>query len=206
MSLIQAIVVLNAITKYGTTSDVAFYGVAFRLFTLMLTPIFGLMRALQPVVGINYGAKQYLRVIESFKVFAVVATGLMLPFWILMMVAPSVPLNLMLPEKIFASSDLLNFRVFMALLPILPIIFMAMTFFPAINNGKVASIIGIARQIVFYVPVMILLPKFLGVQWVYFGAFLIDLIIILWTVMLVKKEFGALRNLSPINGNGLLEE
>lgn len=199
MSLVQALVVLNAITRYGTTADIAFYGVAFRIFTLMLTPLFGLMRALQPAVGINYGAKQYLRVIESFKVFAVVAMGLMLPIWGLIMIAPEIPLNLMLPDKVFLSTDLLNFRVFMALLPILPVIFMAMTFFPAINKGQVASIIGMARQLVFYVPVMIILPRFLGIQWVYYGAFLIDLIIVLWTFLLVKKEFGILRRTSVLS-------
>ena len=206
MSLIQALVVLNAISKYGTTSDVAFYGVAFRIFTLMVTPIFGLMRALQPAVGINYGARQYSRVIESFKVFALVAMGIMLPFWILLMISPSIPLNLMLPDKIFLSSDLLNFRVFMGLLPILPIIFMAMTFFPAINKGKVASTIGIGRQIVFYLPVMIILPRLLGVQWVYFGAFFIDFITIIWTLFLVKKEFIILKSLNIENENNLVEE
>ena len=56
MSLIQGIVVLNALSRFGTTADLAFYGIAYRLFTFMLTPIFGLMRALQPAVGINFGA------------------------------------------------------------------------------------------------------------------------------------------------------
>lgn len=59
MSLIQGLVVFNALARYGTTADVAFYGVVYRVFQFLLTPIFGLMRALQPVIGINYGAKQY---------------------------------------------------------------------------------------------------------------------------------------------------
>jgi len=194
MSLLQAIVVLNAITNYGTTSDVAFYGVAFRIFMFMLTPIFGLMRALQPVVGINFGAKKYDRVISGFKVFTVAATLLMLPFWIIMMLAPELTLGLMLPDKIFVANDLMNFRIFMALLPILPIIFMGMTFFPAINKGKVASKIGIARQLIFYVPVMLIMPRYFGVNWVYIGAFLIDIIMILWSFTLVNKEFKGLKN------------
>lgn len=193
MSLLQAIVVLNAITRYGTTADVAFYGVAFRIFMFMLTPIFGLMRALQPVVGINYGAKNYERVIKGFKVFTVAATLLLLPFWVIMMIVPNLPLNLMLPDKVFLSGDLMNFRIFMALLPILPVIFMGMTFFPAINKGKVASIIGIARQLVFYVPVMLIMPRLFGISWVYIGAFLIDLVVVLWTWLLVNKEFRALK-------------
>ncbi|WDV46350.1 MATE family efflux transporter [Clostridiaceae bacterium M8S5] len=193
MSLVQAIVVLNAISKFGTTSDIAFYGVVFRIFTFMLTPIFGLMRALQPVAGINYGGEKYDRVIRSFKVFAVAGTVLMLPFWLIMMVSPNLALNLMLPDKNFIATDIMNFRIFMALLPVLPVIFMGMTYFPAINKGKVASIMGIARQLVFYVPVMLIMPRFFGMQWVYIGAFLIDFIMVLWTVFLAKREFNGLR-------------
>ncbi|MCH4889077.1 MATE family efflux transporter [Acidaminobacter sp. JC074] len=201
MSLLQAVVVLNAISNYGSNSDLAFYGVAFRIFTFMLTPIFGLMRALQPVVGINYGAKNYERVIKGFKVFAVAATLVMLPFWLLMMIGPQLPLNLMMPDKVLAAQDLFNFRIFMALLPILPVIFMGMTFFPAIDKGKIASMIGIARQLVFYVPLMLILPRFFGVDFVYIGAFAIDFIIVLWSVYLVRKEFKALRELEEVDLN-----
>ena len=194
MTLLQAIVVLNALSAYGGPSDIAFYGVAYRIFMFMLTPIFGLMRALQPVVGINYGAKQYDRVIRGFKVFAIDASLLMLPFWLIMMAWPMTILNLMLPERIFTQADLMNFRYLMALLPILPVIFMGMTFFPAIDKGKVASIMGITRQLVFYVPVMLIMPKLFGIHWVYLGSFCIDFVIILWTVSLVRKEFNGLRN------------
>lgn len=193
MSLVQAIVVFNALSMYGTTYDLALYGATYRIFTFLLTPIFGLMRALQPVIGINYGAKKNQRVIKSFKIFAVGSTILMLPFWLIAMLMPETALGLMFVDTIFNASSLLYFRVYMALLPILPIIFMAMTFYPAINKGKPAGIIGIARQLIFYVPVMILLPRYFGVQWVYYGTFLIDFIIAVWVFVLIKKEFSILK-------------
>jgi len=54
-------------------------------------------------------------------------------------------------------------------------------------------IIGMARQFVFYIPVMLLLPGFIGVGGVYYGSLAIDAIIVLWTMMMVKKEFNGLR-------------
>lgn len=54
-------------------------------------------------------------------------------------------------------------------------------------------IIGMARQFVFYISVMLLLPKFIGVSGVYYGSFAIDAVIVLWTMLLVKKEFNGLR-------------
>lgn len=195
MSLVQAIVVFNALSKYGTISDVAFYGVVYRVFMFLLTPVFGLMRALQPVIGINYGAKQYARVISSYKIFAVAAILLLLPVWIVSMVAPGSVLGLMLKDQLFTGAQFTYFRVYMAILPVLSFIFMAMTLFPSIGKGKPAATIGIARQMIFYVPVMLILPKIVGISGIYFGSLAIDLVIVLWTIYLVKREFNLLRKL-----------
>lgn len=53
--------------------------------------------------------------------------------------------------------------------------------------------IGMSRQLVFYVPVMLIVPRLYGVSWVYIGSFIIDSIITLWTLILVKKEFKLLQ-------------
>ena len=193
MSTIQGIVIFNVLSRSGTSSDIAFYGASFRIMTLLFTPIFGLMRALQPVTGINFGAGQNDRVIKGVKVFTFISTILMLPFWLFLMFFPGTVLGTMLPNQIFSGESLFNFRIFMSLLPVVPIIFMGMTFFPAINNPKPAAIIGIVRQLVFYVPVMLILPGLFGIQWVYWGSAGIDFIITLWVIVLFKKEFRVLR-------------
>ena len=194
MSLVQAIVVFNALSRYGTTYDLALYGAIFRIFTLLLMPMIGLMRALQPVIGINYGAGNNDRVISSFKIFAVGGTLIMLPFWLIAMLVPEYVLSLMFPDRIFDAASLLYFRTHMALLPILPVIFMMMSFYPAINKGKPAAMVGVARQLIFYVPVMLVMPRLFGIQWVYFGTFLIDVAVAVWVFVLIKKEFGILRS------------
>jgi len=193
MSLVQAVVVFNALARYGTTSDVAFYGVVYRIFQFLLTPIFGLMRALQPAIGINYGAKQYDRVIRSYKIFGVAAMLLTLPFWFVSMAAPGSVFGLMLTEQALTGAQLTFFRVYMAILPVMSFIFMAMTLFPAVDKGKPSMIIGMARQFVFYVPVMLIVPRLIGVSGIYFGSLAIDTVILLWTLIMVKKEFNSLR-------------
>lgn len=162
MSLVQAVVVFNALSHHGATSDIAFYGVVYRIFQFLLTPIFGLMRALQPAIGINYGAKQYDRVIRSYKIFGVAAMLLTVPFWLLSLIAPETILGLMLTETVFTAARLTQFRVYMAILPVMSFIFMAMTLFPAVDKGMPAMIIGMAQQFVFYVPVMLIVPRLVG--------------------------------------------
>lgn len=193
MSLVQGVVVFNALARYGTVLDIAFYGVVYRIFIFALTPILGLMRALQPVTGINYGAGQYERVISAYKIFTVASLVLTLPFWLISMAAPAWVLSLMLPDQAFNGTELMYFRIYMVLLPLLSAIFMAMTFFPSIDKGKPAAMIGIARQLIFYIPVMLILPQIMGVAGIYIGSLAIDAVIVLWTAIMVKKEFAALR-------------
>jgi Na+-driven multidrug efflux pump len=73
-----------------------------------------------------------------------------------------------------------------------------MTLFPSIDKGKPAALIGIARQLVFYVPVMLLIPKWLGVPGIYYGSFAIDAVIVAWTMLMVRKEFRLLRKKESI--------
>lgn len=192
MYVIQMFVIMHSLKTYGVDGDLSFYGALFRLFNLFLTPIYGLMRALQPAIGINYGAKHYKRVVWSFKIFALVATLIMLPFWLVAMFQPDLILHWTLPGRIFTASDLLNFRLMLGLCPLLPIIFMAMTYWPAVGNAKPAGILGIARQLFLYVPAMIILPKFMGISGIYWGSFLIDLFIIVLVSVIISKELKAL--------------
>jgi Na+-driven multidrug efflux pump len=70
---------------------------------------------------------------------------------------------------------------------------MAMTFFPAIGKAKPAMILGIARQFILYVPVMLILPKLTGVSGIYYGSFLIDAAVMVITTVLILKEFKAIK-------------
>jgi len=118
---------------------------------------------------------------------------LTLPFWFISMVAPGSILGLMLTGQTLVATQLTYFRIYMAILPLMSFIFMAMTLFPAIDKGLPAMIIGIARQLVFYVPVMLIVPKLIGVGGVYYGSITIDSVILLWTLFMVKKEFNSFR-------------
>ncbi|MNN91269.1 hypothetical protein D3C81_2093550 [compost metagenome] len=63
------------------------------------------------------------------------------------MVAPGPVLGLMLKDQVFTGEQFMQFRIYMAILPVLSFIFMSMTLFPSIDKGKPAALIGIARHL-----------------------------------------------------------
>ncbi len=194
MTVIQGLIILKALNTFGTTSDVSFYGMVFRILNLLMTPIYGLMRALQPAVGINYGAGNVDRVIGFYKVFSAVAFLLVLPMWLCTIIFPEFVLHLMLPSGEFAATDLNYFKVIILILPMLCVVLTAMTFFPSIKKPKPAMFLGIGRQVFLYIPLMIILPRIFGIGSIYYGAFAIDLFVTFVVIIMMMKEFKILRN------------
>ena len=193
MGVIQGIIILRALNTYGTTLDITFYGAVFRIFNFSLTPIYGLMRALQPVAGINYGAEQYERSIKSFKIFSFAALIIMLPFWLVSMISPALVLGSMLPQVTFDAGYIFSFRIFMSIAPLLSVTMTAMTFWPSIKKAAPAMIIGLGRQLFLYIPLMILLPRIFGTQSIYVGSLAIDVFLSVVVVFMLAKNFKELR-------------
>lgn len=198
MSVIQGLVIMRALGFYGTQKDVAFYGAVFRIFNFSLTPIFGLMRALQPTAGINYGAKNYKRVRSSYLVYSTVALLLMLPIWFVAFFFPKESIEILLKGTTVSSNDILNMRLFISIGPMLAFVMTAMTFFPSIEKPKPAAIVGLGRQLFLYIPLMLILPKIYGIKSIYIGSFLIDAFLTIVVALFVMREFKNLKRLENL--------
>ncbi|WP_438044476.1 MATE family efflux transporter [Sorangium sp. So ce128] len=192
MGVVQNLVVYGAVSTHGTEQDVAFFAACNRISMFMMTPLFGLMRALQPVEGLSYGAGRYGRVKQAFSQFSIAGLVLLLPFWFSMMLAPEAVLGSMLPGFDFAAQQLLDFRISVLALPVMPWVFMALAFFPSVERAKLASALALLRQLVFYLPLMWLLPKIAGVSGVFWANAAIDIAIFVLVIPLVGREFRRL--------------
>jgi Na+-driven multidrug efflux pump len=65
----------------------------------------------------------------------------------------------------------------MTALPVLPLAFIAITYFPSVGNGRAASIIALARQVVLFIPAAIVCASIWKVNGVYYALFGTDFII-----------------------------
>ena len=189
MGIVQAIVVFNMLSRIGTEEDIAFYGAAWRVLLFMLTPLFGLMRAFQPVAGINYGAEQWDRIRQLYWTFVSAGVVLILPVWLGMNLFPETTLGLMLPDMPLGAIELHRFRVLMLVLPVLPIVFTALALLPAIERPLTATLVSVSRQLLLYVPVMLTLPRVVGVSGVYYGTASIDFLCAMWLLAIVLTTF-----------------
>ncbi|MCT3816226.1 MATE family efflux transporter [Elizabethkingia anophelis] len=193
MIVVQNIVIFNVFAKYGTDEDITFFTAVNRFYILLNTPLWGLMRALQPVAGMNYGAGKYKRTISSYRLFSLTGLCILIPFWIFIMFFPADVLSVMLPSVKLTAVQLTDFRIYMSVLLALPFTFMALVWFPSIENAKPATQISLLRQVVFYIPVLLIVPRFFGVRSIYVACAGIDWLVFFIILFAVYKSSKRLK-------------
>jgi len=189
LSVLQSMVIFNALAHYGTENDISFFTVVNRFFLFLLTPLFGLMRGLQPVVGMNYGAGKYARARRTFILYTITGILIVSPFFVVSMLFPNAVLTLLLPNVTITGEQLFFFRIYVSALPILPVTVLALSYFPAVNNSKKASSLALLRQLLFYIPIMTVLPMYFGIGSIYWGSAAIELTMVAITLVLIYLDF-----------------
>lgn len=195
MFFLQQAVIFNSLAYYGTGKDIAFMGAIYRILMLVIMPIFGFVQSMQPIVGINYGAKDYKRVRSSLRIFGLSGTTVLLLLTIPLLIFPEAVLHVLLPDTIFTSNDILHFRWSIVTLPLLPVFFMVNTFFQSIGNGKVSAILTVGRQLALGVPFILILPLLYGVSGIYYSAAWVDIFAVLAAVLYARNAFAKMRKL-----------
>ena len=189
MFFVQQTVVFKSLSHYGDDWDIAFMGACYRVLLLTIFPSFGFAQAMQPVAGINFGAKSYPRVVDTYRIFAISSSTLMIVGWVFIMLFPYTILGWMLPDATFSAQDIFNYRLFMLPLPLFPVFFMATTLYQAIGKAKEAGLILIIREIILYIPVLLVLPLYFGVSGVFYAGIPVNIIIFGSVLFIVTREF-----------------
>lgn len=204
MALVIAIALRNNIlriygaqSKYGESIPITTLGITMKTFSIIMSIVIGLSAGAQPIFGYNYGNKQYDRVKKTYKLVAVISTLICSVAFIL---AQFFPMSII---SIFGSeSDLYNefaikcMKIYLMLIPLAGIQIMSGIFFQALGYPIQASLSSLSKQIIFQLPVTILLPIYFGIEGVLWTGpvsdilafiFTIGMVIIYWKKMFPKK-------------------
>lgn len=195
LTIIQQTLLYRMAFKYGGDTQAILMGASLRIQAFSFIPLWGMSQGLQPVVGTNYGAHKFERVKKSTTMFILGSTVLALLFWVPIEIIPKQVLGLFIKNKGMVASGVSNFRIFYGLFPIYGAMVMMITFFQSIGNGKVAGIMVFLRQVILFVPVLILMPKIFGLSAVWFTQPIIDGVVVLMGILILLKEY---KNMSKI--------
>lgn len=202
ITLVQ-IVINNSLSHYGAQSvygsdiPLSAFGVVMKVNSLFLSVFIGLHQGSQPIIGFNYGAKQYDRVKAVYKL-AVKCTFLAsVPGLILFECFPQYVLAL------FGSGDALYMEfgvramgIFLSMIMLNGIQLLSSNFFAAIGKPLKGVILALSRQCFFIIPLALILPIFLGLDGILLSGPIADVLAFLISMYFIRKEFLSMGQLS----------
>lgn len=201
MNFVQQTVLYNVASQHGGDTWQIILGAALRVQSFAFIPLWGMSQGFQPAAGTNYGAKEYDRVKKVTLGFGLGATVLALLFYLPVELAPKTVLSWFITDPELVAQGVGDFRVLFSTYITLGLMITAITLFQSLGKASKASVLVLLRQIVLFIPMVILLPKMsgLGIHGVFAAPALTDGIVFVVSILLVISEF---RNLTKLKAEG----
>ena len=165
-------------------------GAFFRYLMLSFIPLWGLSQGFQPFVGTNFGAGLFDRVKKGTGMFYGFGFLLAVIAWGIFLLSPEKVLGLFIDNPVLVAQGKTNAVIAMIIFPALAIMILNMTLFQAIGKPKPAGILAISRQLVLFVPAVLILPHFFGARGVWLAMPLVDGIVVVLSVIIMIKIFA----------------
>jgi putative MATE family efflux protein len=147
------------ILKYGGNSALTAMTIFFSALIALIMPLMGIGQGAQPIIGYNYGAKQFERVRKCFKYAFIACTCVLFTGFLVMQFAPGLCFSLFSKDTgSLRELGMLTIRICTCALPIIAIQIMGGQFFQAIGKPVQSAILSLSRQILFFIPSLLLLP------------------------------------------------
>lgn len=175
---------------YGSDIPIAVAGIVAKINVIFIAVVIGIVQGAQPIFSYNYGAKNYGRVRQTMRLLLKVTITISSLIFVVFQVFPVQMISL------FGSGSDLYFqfgvkymRVFLFFMFINGVQIGASTFFPSIGKAVKGVIISLMKQIAVLLPLLIILPKFMGVDGIMFATPVTDFISFIVAVVFLVYEF-----------------
>ena len=181
----------GALSKYGADIPIAIIGIQSKIFTVVINLVVGIALGCQPITSFNMGAKKYDRVKELYGKIMACSLIIGVIFTLIFELAPSFVIGLFgTPSNIPNPAEYWEFgvktlRIFLSLISISCIIKMNSIFFQAVGKPIHALVASMIRDVLCFVPLILILPAFFpDVEIILYAAPISDVIAMVVTAVL----------------------
>lgn len=182
----------HILSGLGGSLPIATFGVIFRVISFVFMPMIGIAQGVQPILGFNFGAKQFDRVKKSLRLANWSATVISIIGFLIFFTFPTQILSVFSndPELIAMGKDAM--RMLVIGLPLVGYQNIGTSLFQSIGKAKPAVFLALSRQVLFLIPMVIVLSRIYGLMgvWVSFPAS--DVIAYVVTLVMVAYEMRRL--------------
>ncbi|MDX9725947.1 MAG: MATE family efflux transporter [Bacteroidales bacterium] len=183
------IIINQALIRNGGDLAVGAYGIINRLAALFVMIVLGLNMGMQPIAGYNFGAGQYDRVNRVLMLTIFLATAVTTIGFVIGVFFPRAVASLFTTDRELIDISVRGLRIVLVLFPVVGFQMVASTFFQSIGMAGKAIFMSLTRQVLFLLPMLLVLPTVFGVKGVWYSMPAADFLSGIVAVILLVAQY-----------------
>ena len=204
MNVTSCVIVIfmnNQFVRYGGDMAVGAYSIANSVVMMFFMFVMGVCQGMQPIVGYNYGAEKYDRMLRCLYLAIAYATGILLIGWVLSMLFPSHIARIFTTDETLIELAARGIKLDMLVFFVVGSQATITHFFQSIGKVKVSIFLSLSRQLFLLLPMAYFFPLLWDLDGVWysmpasdFGSFAMTIPMLMWYMKRLKKSEGVRRS------------
>jgi len=187
------VLVNRSLVGYGGDVALAAFGVLHRVLMFLFMPIISIGQGLLPILGFSYGAKRYDRALDVVRISAIAASALAVLSFIIAFSLPAPIVRIFTNDTALVSAGVHGARLLFAAAYLVGFQMVGSVVFQAIGKAVPAFVTAISRNVLFFLPAILILPRFLGLDGVWASFPVADSLSFVLTLLLLLPQIRRFR-------------
>ena len=166
----------TSLAKYGGDFAVGAYGIGNKVAFIFLMVVMGINQGMQPIAGYNYGAGHTVRLMKVVKLAMAAATTVTTIAFLIGEFCPYPLARMFTDDPELTRLSIHAIRMMVLAFPVVGFQMVTTNFFQSIGKVKISIFLGLSRQMIFLIPLIVILPLFFGIDGVWASLPLSDAI------------------------------
>lgn len=200
------IVLNNQLKRYGGDMAIATFGMTNRFMFFFAMIVMGIQQGMQPIVGYNYGANLYARMIRAFKLSVYCATCVMGVLWLFGVIWPEGFIRLFTHDELLIAQSIAPARVMLCVMFAIGFPMITGNFYTSIGMAPKAIFLSLTRQVLFLIPLILCLPiLFESLGWesiwgVWWALPISDSLSVITAAIVINRDMRKFKAALPLQG------
>ena len=200
------IVLNNQLKRYGGDMAIATFGMTNRFMFFFAMIVMGIQQGMQPIVGYNYGANLYARMIRAFKLSVYCATCVMGVLWLFGVIWPEGFIRLFTHDELLIAQSIAPARIMLCVMFAIGFPMITGNFYTSIGMAPKAIFLSLTRQVLFLIPLILCLPiLFQSLGWdsiwgVWWALPISDSLSVITAAIVINRDMRKFKAALPLQG------
>lgn len=192
-SSIMAMVLNNSLAIYGGDIAIGIFGIINRLLTFVFLPLIGIVQGMQPIVGYNFGANAIERVKKAVKMSIKLTTYSAFGAFVIFEIFAEPLLQIFTQDPEAIRIGVPAMRIVALAFATIGFQVVSGGFYQALGRAKESLFLSSLRQVILLIPLVIILPRFLGLLGIWIAFPVADSLAGVITWIMYRREMSVLK-------------